>query len=568
MPSVADRGHLGNSEESMKQHPAWGVDATSVAVRGVQINVGADGKPRLAAWDVVDFTPEVEDLGSLQRFAIMGRGLFHFLSRHKLNRSRCWVSLRAETAFNRTVVVPPVNDESLDKILEYEAQQQVPHPLEEVYWDRRVIAIREDGEVLATLFAIKRAMVVDRLRKFEKSKFPIDGIQLRPLALHNFCAFERLLEPGTIVIDVDYSGLNVLIHHDDQTWFRVLPVGGVDFITRLRETFDCEHREAVRMASGQAQIPDKALFDACRSEVAQDIADEVVKTIRYYVAAKPEVRPSGVVLFESHGCVPPLSGALKRTLDMPVFRPKGFRQLEVDPDVVTAGIQEHFPALAKAVGLALQGVGKAEIEVRLFPDDLERSLDSSKIGYFVAAACVLLAILLAGWNRRSEAAEVAVGRASLASVFESAQDKAAVEEELKSEAPLDSIRELKAPAKGRTGPMPLVARLYESQATWDKGPAPQIVAVRYAAAELDKVEVVLAFQIGYRDAAGKGIDPEEAMEAFARKLIDGKTVIAVRGGQKWDAGRVTHEPPIKQEDRLLRYRYRHRTYTLTVGGES
>lgn len=552
----------------MKQHPAWGVDVTSVAVRGVQIAIGAEGKPKLMAWDMVDFTEEVEDTGSLQRFAIMGRGLFHFLSRHKLRRSRCWVSLRSETAFNRTVVVPPVNDESLDKILEYEAQQQVPHPLDEVFWDRRVIAIREDGEVLATLFAIKRALVEDRLRKFEKSRFPVDGIQLRPLALHNFCAYERLLEPGTIIIDVDYAGLHVLIHHDDQTWFRVLPVGGVDLVTRLRETFDCGHREAVRMASGQANIPDKDLFEACRREVAQDIVDEAVKTVRYYLAAKPDVRPSGVVLFESHGCVPPLSQALKRCMDMPVFRPKGFRHLEVDPDVVTAGIQEHFPALAKAAGLALQGVGKAEIEVRLFPDDLERTLGSARRGYFVAAACVLLAILIAGWNRRSEASDVADRRARLSSVLEGAQRKDDVVKRLKPDAPLDELRELKAPAKGRTGPMDLVARLYEHQASWDKGPAPRIVALRYAAAESEKVEVVLAFQIGYRDASNNPVAPEQAMEAFAKALVDGKAITGAQGGRKWDAGRMTHEPPIRSPGRRLRYRYRHCAYTLTLGGES
>jgi hypothetical protein len=253
-------------------------------------------------------------------------------------------------------------------------------------------------------------------------------------------------------------------------------------------------------------------------------------------------------------------------MDMPVFRPKGFRHLEVDPEVVTAGIQEHFPALAKAAGLALQGVGKAEIEARLFSDELERNLDSSKIGYFVAAACVLLAILMAGWNRRSEADTIAASRASLAAVVADAQDKAEVEDRLKPDVPLDSIRELRAPARGRTGPMPLIARLYESQATWDKGAAPQIVAVRYAAAEPKKVEVVLAFQIGYRDTAGNDVGPEDAMDTFAQALVDGKTIIAARGDRKWDAGRVTHEPPIRPDGRLLRYRYRHRTYILTVGG--
>lgn len=543
---------------------------TSVSVRGVKLAADGEGPPRLVAWDAIDFVEEVEDLTALQRFSIMGRGLFHFRSRHSLRQTRSWISLRAEAAFNRTVVVPPVNDEGLDKILEYEAQQQVPYPLEEVYWDRRVIAIREDGEVSATLFAVKRSSVEDRLRKMEKARFPVDGIQLRPIALHNFCAFERLLEPGTIIIDADYSGLQVLIHHDDQTWFRVLPVGGVDFVARLRETFDLKHREAVRMASGRLKIPDKDLFEACRQEVAQDIVDEAVRTVRYYLAATPQVHASGIVLFESHACVPSLSRALKRSLDLPVFRPKGFRELEVDPEVVTAGIQEHFPALAKSVGLALQGVGKAETEVQLFPDDLERDLSGRRVGYLVAAACVLVALIIAGFNRGAEADDVASRRADLERILAEAQQRSAVESELSPSAPFDEVRSLKGPAAGRTGPMPLVAALYGRQAEWDQGPRPQVVAMRYAAGERDAVEVVLAIRMGQRDASGQPVQPDEALDAFAKSLVDGELILeCAPEGDRWIAGSLARSAGVVvSEGELLRYRYAHRLYKVKLGGET
>ena len=452
--------------------------------------------------------------------------------------------------------------------LEYEAQQQVPHPLDEVFWDRRVIAIREDGEVHATLFAVKKALVEDRLRKLAKARFPVDGIQLRPIALHNFCAYERLLEPGTIVIDVDYAGLQVLIHHDDQTWFRVLPVGGVDLVQRLRETFDCDHRTAVRMATGQAPPPDQDLFEACRREVAQDIVDEATKTVRYYLAAKPHVRPTGVVLFESHGCVPPLNRALKRTMDMPVFRPKGFRHLEVDPEVVTAGVQEHFPALAKAAGLALQGVAKAEIEVRLFPDSVGRNLDSRKRGYVFAAVCLLFTILIAGWNRGSAAEEIADKRKELETAISQGLNRAAVEKRLDVDAPLEDLRALKEPARGRTGPIPLVTHLYALHAAWDKGPAPQIVAIDYSAADARKARVILAFQVGLKDGA-TDIVPSAAMEAFAQSLADGKVVRkATAVGDPWRAGTMTYEKPIKTAPTMLRFLFAHRAYELELGGES
>ncbi|MAG55749.1 MAG: hypothetical protein CMJ83_05620 [Planctomycetes bacterium] len=551
----------------MKQHPAWGVDVTSVAVRGVQIAVGAEGKPRITGWDIVDYTEEVEDTSSLARFATMGRGIYHFMSRHQTRRSRVWVSLRSETAFNRTVQVPPVNDEGLDKILEYEAQQQVPHALEEIYWDRRVIAIREDGEVLATLFAVRKNIVEDRLRKFEKARLPVDGIQLRALGLQNFCAYERLLEEGTVVIDVDYGGLQVLIHHGDQTWFRVLPVGGVDLVARLRETFDCNHRTAVRMATGQANIPDQELFEACRREVAADIVDEAVRTVRYYMAARPDMRPSGVVLFESHGCVPPLNAALKRAMDMPVFRPKGFRSIAVDPDAVTVGIQEHFAPLAKAAGLALQGVGKAEVEVRLFPDGLERNLDSRKTGYVVAAVCVFITLLVAGFRRGLAADEVLEARLAYQATTESGKWRAGAEQKSNPMGPLKQLDALREPTVGRTGPMPFIAHVYNVLDQWEGSVRPQIVSIQYAASIPTEAKVVIAFPVGVR-SGNAPLDPTKEIDRFATSLVDLKNVTAAKGGASWTSGRITHENIIRTNTRRLRYRYTHRRYTMTLGGGS
>ena len=372
--------------------PAWGIELSSYALRAVKLELNKAGKPRITAWDIVDFAEEVEDLTDLSRHHVMSRALFHFKSRHHLRHSRVFVSVRAETAFNRTVVIPPVNDESLDRLLEYEAQQQIPFPLDEVFWDRRVLSIREDGEIHATLYAIRRALVEDRHRRLVKSRFPVDGFQLRPIALHNFCAMERHLEPGTVVICVDYGGIQILVYHDDYSWFRCLPIGGVDYISRIKETFNVDHRQATRMAAGEARIADKEKFLACREEAGRLVAEEAARVVNYYLAARPQVKPQGIVLFESHRCAPPLAQHLKKILEQPVIRPKGFRFIEVDPDVVTAGIQEHFPSLALATGLALQGIGKAEVEVRLYPQDMQRALYGGRVGY-VAAAILVIALL-------------------------------------------------------------------------------------------------------------------------------------------------------------------------------
>ena len=79
----------------MQVVPVWGVELSSYALRAVKMELTASGKPRIVAWDIVDFVEEVEDLTDLSRHHVMGRALYHFKSRHKLERSRVFMSVRA-----------------------------------------------------------------------------------------------------------------------------------------------------------------------------------------------------------------------------------------------------------------------------------------------------------------------------------------------------------------------------------------------------------------------------------------------------------------------------------------
>lgn len=551
----------------MKEYPAWGVDVTAVALRGVKLEKSREGRPRISAWDVVDYTEQVEDVSSLTRIGTMSRGIFHFRRRHDVVHSRIWVSLRSEIAFNRTVVVPPVNDESLDRILMLEAQQQVPFPLDEVYWDRRVIAIRESGEVLATLYAIRKTLVEDRLRKLRKAGLPIDGIQLRPVALQNFCAYERLLENGTIVIDVDYNGLQILVHHDDQTWFRVLPVGAVDFVDVLAKGFLCGHSKAVRMASGDEAPPRKEFFEGSRRKIAQQLADEAQRTVRFYLATRPGVEAKRVVLFESHRCAPSMEAALKDAFGLPVLIPRGFRHIDVDPEVVTAGIQSNFGALAKATGLALQGIGKAECEVRVFPPEVPRKLGVRKTGYYAALVALLALIGIATWRHKEFASDLLVRRDAIKTLIASAPTKASLEEKWK---PRNSMPELAT--LGTIGDSrDQLATTYE-----------QIAAV---GASLAKEQQVVVVKISLkRTPDGKSrvgeltlaaplalvVDKVDAsLDQGAARIVEKSGAENLRPLETWTSetpGAAKIESGGADPSRLVRWRFRHRSYSFDFGG--
>ena len=547
----------------MEVQSAWGVDLTSVTVRAVKMDLTEAGRPRIVAWDVVDYCDQVEDITDLARFAVMSRGLYHFFHRHDLGRSRVFVSMRSETAFNRTVLIPPVTDQGLDRILEYEARQQIPFALEDVFWDRRVIAIRDDGEIQATIYAIRKQVVEERLRRLARTRMPVDGLQLRPLALQNFCAAERLLEQGTVVVDVDYAGIQILVHHDDQTWFRALPVGGVDYVQRIREVFAVSHQRAVAMAVGRATITQPERLEAVREEVAASLAGEVSRIVSYYLAAHPKVQGSGVVLFQSHAVTPPLRDALKRALKLPVFEPKGFRHVEVHPDVVSAGIQENFHDMVRAVGLGLQSLGKAEVDVRLYPPDMQRPLRGGRWGYAAAAFFLLVLLGLGAWRRDVASTQLATGTAELELVLRDAYKRSELlaDPELTARSILRSLDELADLPGDRTGPLPLVETIYRALDSGTGEARPYLVSMTAEGwSEGRPASVIVAVPEGGEEPAVLVI------QRFASILSGATGVSGVEPGETWVSGELTAEAPGTAPSQPLRWRYVHQRLKVAPGG--
>ena len=541
------------------------MDLAAVSLRGVKLALDPQGRPRILAWDVVDFAEQCEDLQSLARIPLLQKAVAQFTRRHRL-RSRVVVSLRGEAAFNRTVDIPAVNDESLERLLEYEAQQQIPYPLAEVHWDRRVLAIQDDGTIRATIYALRRDLVEERVRRLGRLGLPVDRLQLRPLALHNFCVAERLLEEGTVVVDCDYGALQVLIHHQDHTWFRVLPSGGVDHVERLRATLGLEQDAAVAAAArgGASRDPRGA---AIAAEVARDLAQSVVRVVAYYTAARAEVRPAKVILFQGHRTVPPLAKALESALRLPVTEPRGFREIQVHADVVSAGIQEHFAEMVCAVGLALQGLGRADVDVRLHRPDLERPV--AKAGFGFLAAAVLL-VLLFSWItydrvqrrvRLGQEVESLVGSIAGAAPREEMLGRSEVAEDL------DLIAALGVGAEARRGPTTVYERLLDL--VDEAGPAgPRVVHFRIGSAVGGRDgEAVLVL------AAEQADGPEEADRALAQLMValagspEGTypRVVGSTLEASWTAPEASVSPPASPEPGLFRRLLRLHRYVVTLG---
>lgn len=408
----------------MAELPVWGIHVTTSSVRGLKLGRTRDGF-EILGHDQFDFAEDIEDILSLDRHNALAHALHVFAKRHDFNRARVVVSVDGSTAFNRFVSTPLVEGESMQRLLEYEAQQQVPFALDTVHWDHKVLNVDEEKNLAdVMIFAVKRDVVDERLRRLSKVRFPADDLQLAPIALYNYAVHEDLARDGVAVLSVDYDRTDIAIVDQRRVWFRTLPTGVFGLVEAIREEFGLKHRQAVRVARGELEAPDPAAFDRLRRAYGERLASELARMVEYYRGSLRDVDLRAILLVPGSAMVPPLGRYLKNACQLEVFAPKGFRRTEIDEDILTPEMERGVSAYAHALGLALQGLEGAEVSVRLYEGSMERDIGQRKVFWVLAVAALFAIVGLMWWTARGGRAAMENERDAAVEALERAESGA------------------------------------------------------------------------------------------------------------------------------------------------
>ena len=84
--------------------------------------------------------------------------------------------------FSKFVKLPPVDASKVTQIIQYEAQQNVPFPLQEVVWDYQIMGSAAGGELEVLLVAIKADIVEGLFRVTDSAKLRLNLADVSPAA--------------------------------------------------------------------------------------------------------------------------------------------------------------------------------------------------------------------------------------------------------------------------------------------------------------------------------------------------------------------------------------------------
>ncbi|HBI46069.1 MAG TPA: hypothetical protein DDY78_24920 [Planctomycetales bacterium] len=385
----------------------WGIDLGQCALKAVRLEV-IDGAVTATAFDYVEHAKILSqpdaDPDELTREA-----LAKFLSRNTLRGDTVAISVPGQSGLARFVKLPPVEEKKIPDIVKFEAKQQIPFNLDEVVWDYQKLGVNELApgfvETEIGLFAMKRDMVNRYLQHFKEVGVEVHLVQMAPLALCNFVAYDLLgQEVGAAAaeatdkrrcvtaLDIGADSSNLVITDGGRIiWQRPIPLGGNHFTRALTKDLKLTFAKAEHLKRNAVKSPDLKKILASLKPVLSDFVGEVQRSLGYFTNTHRDAQIEYMVGLGNAFRLPGLQRYLGEKLQMDVRKLSKMERLTGDAVVSSATYTENILSFAVAYGLALQGLKKTRLQTNLLPSEIraERAVRGKK-PWAVAAAALLM----------------------------------------------------------------------------------------------------------------------------------------------------------------------------------
>jgi type IV pilus assembly protein PilM len=373
----------------------WGIDIGQCALKALKVRQ-VEGQLQVEALDIIEH-PQILSQADANRSELIRSALDQFLSRNSV--AGCAVVVSAPgNSFSKFVKLPPIEARRIPDIVRFEAEQQIPFPINDVVWRWKTFRDPDSPDIEVGIFAMKKSDVSEMLSHFAAADLNVDVAQIVPLALYNFLHHDEQLAPGgaTILVDVGADKTDLVVADSGRIWTRTIQIGGNNFTEALLRTFKLSFDKAEQHKRTAASSKyARQIFQAMRPVFA-DLVQEIQRSVGYYTQLHRETRFVKLLGLGNGFRLPGLQKFMEQNLNIPVARVDTYNRLRPSEAVNAPTLNENVLSFAVAYGLAVQGLGLADVDTNLLPREiLRKRVWNAKRPWFVAAAAAIIAALAA-----------------------------------------------------------------------------------------------------------------------------------------------------------------------------
>ncbi len=317
------------------------------------------------------------------------------------------VSIAGQVVFPRYVKLPPTTPDKVGQMVRYEAQQNVPFPMDEVVWDYQLIGQEGSGDLSVMLVAVKTDIVENLTACIEAAGLEAERVDVSPMALYNVVRYNYSDLGGcTMVLDMGARATNVIFVEGGRIFSRSIPVAGIAITKELMKEFELSFEDAEQLKLSHAFIgfggayegPEVGVADRT-SKLVRNVMTrmhaEINRTINFYRSQQGGSAPSMVLLAGGTAQIRHTATFLKDKLKTEVDYLNPFRNVAVSGEIPAERIARELYSLGEVTGVALRGAVACPVEIDLIPPAAarKRALRKSVPFYAICFAAVVAALL-------------------------------------------------------------------------------------------------------------------------------------------------------------------------------
>lgn len=283
------------------------------------------------------------------------KGLF---AEYKFPTNKVNFSLSGKATLVRDLWVPLMSQKELKASIQYELDQYIPFPVEEVYYDSYILEetpfTRKDGQMRIILAAANKKIVDGRLKWIKDASLIPHIIDMDVLALYNAfvtAADDSQKQATVALLDIGFSKIIIdIISNGTLTFTREIEYGTDMVAESVSKGVSVNKDEAEKMiCAGGSQIETKV------ADLVTKLSKELWSSFEYYEDQEQRAVEK-VYLTGGGSLLLGLKDLLNQSINLPVSVWNPFSKIKINLDSKNkSDLDRLAPLMVIACGLACRG---------------------------------------------------------------------------------------------------------------------------------------------------------------------------------------------------------------------
>lgn len=313
-------------------------------------------------------------------------------------------AVAAQSVFTRFVRLPAVEHDKVDRIIAFEAQQNVPFPIDEVIWDYHWNRDGGGEQGEAVLVAIKSNLLDEINGAVEETGLRTGIVDVETLTLYNAFRYNYAGLTGcSLLIDLGARTTNLLFIESEKVFSRSIAIGGSSITSAIAKDFNEPFAAAELRKKRDGFVSVTAPGESIATEVSRvsklvhntmtRLHAEVMRSISHYRTQQKGNAPKRVFLCGGTSSLPFMNDFFRKRLGLPVELFNPLQRVRIGH---VTSLRAH--EMGELVGLALRSVITCPIEIDLRPKSVVRRHELEKRRPLFGTVAGLIVLMLVGWG--------------------------------------------------------------------------------------------------------------------------------------------------------------------------